>query len=46
MAHWISAVKIVYGDEEVMMCRANRQKPIGYKIHVWLNNIDVIDLES
>ena len=46
MAHRFSAVKIVYGDDEVMMCRANGQKPIGYKVHVWLNNTDVIDLGS
>ena len=46
MAHRFAAVKIIYGDDEVMMCRAHGQKPIGYKVHVWLNNTDIIDLGS
>jgi glyoxylase-like metal-dependent hydrolase (beta-lactamase superfamily II) len=46
MAHRFAAVKIVYGDDEVTMCRAHGQKTIGYKVHVWLNNTDVIDAGS
>ncbi len=46
MAHRFAAVKITYGDDEVTMCRAHGQKPIGYRVHVWLNNTDVIDLGS
>ncbi len=45
-AHRFAAVKIIYGDDEVTMCRAHGQKPIGYKVHIWLNNTDVIDLGS
>ncbi len=46
MAHRASAVKIIYGDNEVTMCRANIQKITGYKVHVWLNNIDVIEVKN
>ncbi len=46
MAHRMAAVKIIYGDEEVTMCRAHGQKLTGYRVHVWLNNTDVIDLGS
>ncbi len=42
-AHRYAAVKIVYGDDEVTMCRANEQDVVGYRIHVWLGNTDVID---
>ncbi|WP_230972209.1 MBL fold metallo-hydrolase [Archaeoglobus neptunius] len=46
MAHRHAAVKIIYGDDEVMMCRTHGQKPVGYRVHVWLNNGDAIDLGS
>jgi len=42
-AHRSSAVKIVTGDEEVTMCRAHAQEVGGYKVHLWLNNVDLID---
>ncbi len=42
-AHRSAAVKIVTGDEEVTMCRANAQDVSGYKVHIWLNNVDLID---
>ncbi|AEA46721.1 MBL fold metallo-hydrolase [Archaeoglobus veneficus] len=45
-AHRYAAVKIVYGDDEVTMCRANEQDVAGYRIHVWLGNTDVIDAGS
>ncbi|AAB89502.1 conserved hypothetical protein [Archaeoglobus fulgidus DSM 4304] len=44
MAHRHAAVKIIYGDDEVMMCRTHGQRPVGYRVHVWLNNIDAVDL--
>ncbi len=42
MTHRLAAVKIEYGDDEVTMCRAHKQEVIGYRVHVWLNNTDVI----
>jgi len=42
-AHRSAAVKIVTGDEEVTMCRAHAQHVTGYKVHMWLNNVDLID---
>ncbi len=42
-AHRNAAVKIVYADEEVTMCRANAQEISGYGVHLWLENINLID---
>lgn len=45
-AHKFAAVKIKYGDDEVMMCRSCGQNSIGYKVDLWLNHEDVIDAGS
>ena len=42
--HRFAAVKIIYGDDEVMMCRANKQEVTGYNVHIWLGNTDVIHI--
>ena len=42
-AYKYAAVKIVYGDDEVTFFRAYGQKVIGYKVHFWMNNNDVVD---
>lgn len=39
-----AAVKIIYGDDEVTMCRANKQDVTGYNVHIWLGNTDVIHI--
>ncbi len=46
MAHRLAAVKIIYGDDEVTMCRAHGQKVMGYNVHVWLNNTDIIETKN
>lgn len=43
-AHRLSAVKMIFGDDEITMCRANDTPVSGYKVHLWLNNTDIIDL--
>jgi len=45
-AYKYSAVKIRYGDEEVMRCRYHGESFPGSKVHLWLNNADVIDAGS
>jgi glyoxylase-like metal-dependent hydrolase (beta-lactamase superfamily II) len=42
-AHRNAAVKITSGDDEVMMCRAHGQDITGYHVHLWLENINIID---
>ncbi|BAU23734.1 hydrolase glyoxylase [Caldimicrobium thiodismutans] len=46
LSHRMAAVKIIYGDDEVTMCRVNDQPVIGYKVNLWLNHMDVLDLGS
>lgn len=46
MAHRLAAVKIEYGDDEVTMCRVNKQNIVGYKINIWLNNTDIIKVDN
>ncbi len=45
-AYKYSAVKIRYGDDEVMRCRYHGEHFPGSKVHLWLNNADVIDAGS
>ncbi|MDY6911332.1 MAG: MBL fold metallo-hydrolase [Chloroflexota bacterium] len=42
-AHRNAAVKITSGDDEVLMCRAFGHDASGYHVHLWLENINVID---
>lgn len=42
-AHRYAAAKIVSGDDEVTMCRANGQGVNGYKVQLWMENINLID---
>ena len=42
-AHRYAAVKITSGDDEVLMCRAHGHDITGYHVHLWLENINVID---
>lgn len=42
-AHRFAATKLIHGDEEITMCRANAQDVNGYKVHMWLENISLID---
>jgi len=42
-AHRNAAVKITSGDDEVLMCRAHGHDITGYHVHLWLENINVID---
>jgi hydroxyacylglutathione hydrolase len=45
-AYKYAAVKIRYGDDEVMRCRHHGELFPGSKVHLWLNNADVIDAGS
>jgi glyoxylase-like metal-dependent hydrolase (beta-lactamase superfamily II) len=42
-AHRYAATKLACGDEEITMCRANAQDVNGYRVHMWLENISLID---
>jgi len=46
MAHRFSAVKMIYGDDEIMMCRAHGENIKGYRVNTWLNNTDVIEING
>ena len=43
MTHRYAATKIVSADDEVLLCRAHGHKPHGYHVHIWLENMNVID---
>ncbi|MDY6932144.1 MAG: hypothetical protein SVJ22_09555 [Halobacteriota archaeon] len=43
-ANRFAAVKIIYGDDEVIMCRTNKQEVTGYNVHIWLANTDEIHI--
>jgi hydroxyacylglutathione hydrolase len=45
-AYKYSAVKIRYGDDDVMRCRHHGEIFPGSRVHLWLNNADVIDAGS
>lgn len=42
-AHRYAAAKMISGDDEVTMCRANGQRVDGYMVHLWMENINLID---
>jgi len=44
IAHRYAATKIVSADDEVLRCRAHGHDPHGYHVHMWLENMNVIDL--
>ncbi|MCE5215114.1 MAG: MBL fold metallo-hydrolase [Methanobacterium sp.] len=42
--HRYAATKIVSADDEVILCRAHGENPTGYHVHMWLENLNVLDL--
>ncbi|HTX61900.1 MAG TPA: MBL fold metallo-hydrolase [Methanobacterium sp.] len=44
LAHRYAAAKIVSADDEVLLCRAHGENPKGYHVHMWLENLNVINL--
>ena len=43
ITHRYAATKIVSADDEVLLCRAHGHDPTGYQVHIWLENMNVID---
>lgn len=43
-AHRYSAVKMINGDDAVLQCRAHAQDVSGYKVHLWLQNNNLVDI--
>lgn len=43
LTHRYAATKIVSADDEVILCRAHGHDPKGYHVHMWLENMNVID---
>ena len=44
LTHRYAATKIVSADDEVLRCRAHGENPTGYQVHVWLENLNVVDM--
>jgi hydroxyacylglutathione hydrolase len=44
VTHRYAATKIVSADDEVLLCRAHGHDPKGYHVHIWLENMNVIDM--
>lgn len=44
ITHRYAAAKIISADDEVLLCRAHGHNPKGYHIHIWLENMNVIDM--
>lgn len=44
VTHRYAATKIVSADDEVLLCRAHGHDPHGYHVHMWLENMNVLDL--
>jgi hydroxyacylglutathione hydrolase len=44
ITHRYAATKIVSADDEVLLCRAHGHDPKGYHVHIWLENMNVIDM--
>ena len=44
ITHRNAATKIVSADDEVLLCRAHGHDPQGYHVHMWLENMNVMDL--
>lgn len=44
MTHRYAATKIISSDDEVLLCRAHGHDPKGYHVHLWLENMNVIDM--
>lgn len=44
VAHRYAATKIVSADDEVLLCRAHGEDPRGFKVNLWLENLNVLDL--
>ncbi len=44
VTHRYAATKIVSADDEVLLCRAHGQDPHGYHVHLWLENMNVVNL--
>ncbi|MEN4005753.1 MAG: MBL fold metallo-hydrolase [Methanobacteriaceae archaeon] len=44
LAHRYAATKMISADDEVLLCRAHGHDPKGYHVHIWMENINVIDL--
>jgi len=44
ITHRYAATKIVSADDEVLLCRAHGHDPHGYHVHMWLENMNVVDL--
>ena len=42
--HRYAATKIVSADDEVLLCRAHGHNLKGYHVHLWLENMNIIDL--
>ncbi len=42
--HRYAGTKIVSADDEVLLCRAHGEDPTGYHVHLWLENLNVLDL--
>ncbi|WP_456394936.1 MBL fold metallo-hydrolase, partial [Thermococcus sp.] len=45
-AYKYSAVKILYGDDAVMRCRYHGEPFPGSRVHLWLNNADIVNAGS
>ena len=43
LAHRYAAAKIVSADDEVLLCRAHGEDPNGFKVNIWLENLNVLD---
>lgn len=44
LTHRNAATKIVSADDEVLLCRAHGHDPHGYHVHMWMENMNVMDL--
>lgn len=44
ITHRNAATKIVSADDEVLLCRAHGHDPHGYHVHMWMENMNVMDL--
>ncbi len=44
VTHRYAATKIMSADDEVLLCRAHGHNPKGYHVHLWLENMNVIDM--
>lgn len=46
IAHRHAANKIIRADDEVLHCRSHGDIPLGYNVHLWLENNNVLELDD